>query len=640
MESGKSLVHHANKYVCISVWAVYALQYVNLPGLGNTYVFSKGFLFALLALTWAVVYFRTRDAMAVPPAFLALVALWGLFFASALIAPASYDSLLSVALFGVCLLFCLLLTNSAADGAPLFSTTVRGLLLCGTVTAALGLFEFAMFVAIGPGQEMLIPYLLPPNVGIRVGGPYGQPNHLALFLGLALVAFFYHYLHEASHPPQVFPRLRYLPVGLTALVFFLTGSRSGLVSLAVVLGTLSWLVFSGRYLKGRSRREFYILLGSVAAGWLCSRLLPGLLTWMFAGWTGSVATVTSVALPGVSNTASSDGRYLFWVSSVLIFMANPWLGVGLDNFRFHLPPYQVRSHDVLGFIPFESIEFTNWSHNEFLQVLCEGGIFAFLLAVGILVAFFVGAWRHIVGGRRSEDRDFLYGHLFLLLFVAPAMLGWSLRNIPLLVLFFLLMALLLAQYPLWEVRLSPAARSMFSALAVAGILMAGHMLVLESRLGALKYSLRHEQDIRGTFPTFERLSLNPFCEYTLLTMALPFYVADAFEARDEHFANQLQPYAGRIARLRGVPQDWYTLARLYLLTGNEPEASAAIRIAIDRHPAYRDGWALMHYLNVLVAARKTGQPLDSFFPEIEGGEAAVKEYFYGRNRPARRQQDI
>ena len=60
-------------------------------------------------------------------------------------------------------------------------------------------------------------------------------------------------------------------------------------------------------------------------------------------------------------TIGSDGRdFVFWTWSILIFRDHPWLGVGLDRFKFFLPSHTLAAHDLLGFVPYEAMGFANW----------------------------------------------------------------------------------------------------------------------------------------------------------------------------------------------------------------------------------------------------------------------------------------
>lgn len=94
---------------------------------------------------------------------------------------------------------------------------------------------------------------------------------------------------------------------------------------------------------------------------------------------GLVAVAALVALSwtpldplGILDSQSSAGvRIGYWTGAIRVFLAHPWLGVGLENFPQYY--YEVKDADA-GEV--------NTVHNDYLQVAVDLGVFAFLAFVG------------------------------------------------------------------------------------------------------------------------------------------------------------------------------------------------------------------------------------------------------------------
>ena len=287
-----------------------------------------------------------------------------------------------------------LLTSAVGARDPrLLLRLARALVVSGVVAALLGLYEYARFLLLGPTRRMVIPYLLPPDDSPRVGGMYGQPNLFALFLVLVLIGFFLVYLHDRRPSLNRSSWLRFLPFSLVSTVFFLTGSRSGQLALGVVLPLLFWLVTSRRYLCDRpdQRREFFLLLGCLVLGLGMGKALPGLIA--FFSHALSPADPRGrrrwLSMVPCARAGDGSGRILLWATSLLLFLHHPWLGIGPDNFKLLLANFQVRAHDLLGFVTFEDFGYGYWSHNEILQLMAELGVGG--LVVALALAFYLVA---------------------------------------------------------------------------------------------------------------------------------------------------------------------------------------------------------------------------------------------------------
>lgn len=583
------------------------LQFATIPGLGDPYNAGKLYLLSIAVLTGAFCLSVLRSELVVPPVAALFGLLWLIFFISAWQSLEPGWALLQVAILAIFVLVLWMTTQMSARGPAFAACLIDALVFFGVVAALLGLYEYVHFQCFGPTRSMLIPYLLPPDLLVRVGGVYGQPNQLALFLSVSLLAFFYRYIHRRpAFSTRGLARLRFIPVALVAAVFFLTLSRSGLLSFCLIFGFLTWLVVSRRYIAGNpaERREFFCLLLTMAAAFLAVKGLA---------WTSppELKMVRSLGDTGIN----PSGRFVFWMSAVLIFLDNPWLGVGLDHYKNWMNGYGPLSHEALGFVPYEAMKSTNWAHNDLLQILCEGGIFAFLIVLLLLGLFLWQMWKNLVRDKNISDPFFLYAHLFLLPFVIQSMFEWPLRSPPLLVLFFVCTGLLLSFYPLKQIRFSLWGKRSVQLILVSGLCLAGFLLHLELQIGSFKREFTSGKPVENTLDTFASLADHPYSSYRVLTGALPGYLRIALSRKDDYLAREILPFYERLSTLEGARWQWYDLARLYLKLGREAESRVAVERAIELMPLDTRTWALLHYLNMLKASRETGRPLDSFWPQ-------------------------
>ncbi len=584
------------------------LQFLTVPGLADIDRAGKLFVFAFAVLFVARQFIAKNAELEFSWVSAVFILLGSVFLVSAVQAFDPGWAFIQTFVFAVFVIYLILLTDFSFKNPQFLDRLNSALQFFGLLAAILGLYEYFHFALTGPSGTMLIPFLLPPNVSMRVGGIFGQPNLFALFLSLVLLAYCYRYVHSdyklASRPLS---SLRFLPFFVVAVVFFLTGSRAGFLSLALVWFFLLWLVVSRRYLtdNAKGRKELYLLVGCLIFALFVSMGLNG--------WLSSEA-IRSLSKVGMS----ADARFVFWTSAVLIFLDNPWLGVGLDNYGFIQNAYGPSSHQLLGFVPYEAMVNTDSAHNELLQILCEGGLLAFCL---LLVLLFLLLWKiktNFIARNSQFSPVFLYSHLFLLPFILQSMLSWPLRSPSLLVLFFTFLGGLLSQYPLKTIRFSPGSRKIMVFSIFLGIGLTTILFYQEIRIGNLKRSFSGNSQIETTLKDFDVLVSHPYSSYRVLSNALPAYSREALGRKDVSLAEKILPYYEQLSMLEGARWQWYNLARLYLKVGREDAAHVAIQRTIDLMPADQLPWAFQHYLNILQASRDTGRPLESFYPRGRG----------------------
>lgn len=584
--------------------AILSLQFITVPGLGDIDKAGKLFIFIFTVLFVAQRFIAKNLKLKISQISAVFITLFGIFLISSGQAFAPGWAFIQTFIFASFVIYLILLTDFSFKNPGFLDCLNSALLFFGLLAAILGLYEYFCFVLIGPSESMLIPFLLPPNGSIRISGIFGQPNLFALFMSVVLLAYCYHYIHSSFEIPSgVLSPIRFLPFFVVALVFFLTGSRAGLLSLLLVWGFILWLVVSGRYLADnvKGRKELYCLVVCLVLALIVSIGLNG--------WFASEA-LRSFGKVGLSG----DARFVFWMSAILIFLDNPWLGVGLDNYGFLQSGYGPSSHKLLGFVPYEAMLDTDWAHNELLQILCEGGLLTFCLLLFLTLFLMWKIKTGFMDRNRRFTPVFLYSHLFLLPFIIQSMFSWPFRSPPLLVLFFSFLGGLLSQYPLKTIIISLASRKIMAFFLFLGLCVTAILFYQEIRIGDFKKSFVGNHHLETTLDDFDALVNHPYSSYRALSKALPIYSREALDRENISLAEKILPYYEQLSMLEGARWQWYDLARLYLKIGREDAANAAIQRAIDLMPADELPWAFQHYLNMLKASRETGRPLESFFP--------------------------
>lgn len=220
---------------------------------------------------------------------------------------------------------------------------------------------------------------------LRLRGTFVNPNHLALYLEMALpIAFAWSWwaVRRASDQVQLERRLLLIgPPILAWLTLFaglsFTGSRTGLLAAAAAVSV------QGALVGGAPRRRWLAPLGVLAA-------LAGV---------GVVAAIgPREGLGRLLTTTATDvslgGRLEEYRAALGLWLRFPVTGVGLGAFRDAFPMVQT-----------PTLEGTWWHpHNDFLEVLVTAGVVGLgLVAVG-LWGLLRGLGRVLRDGARSEDR--------------------------------------------------------------------------------------------------------------------------------------------------------------------------------------------------------------------------------------------
>jgi len=513
-----------------------------------------------------------------------------------------FRSLLYCAVLAGLVVFCMLLSHWMFLYPECQERAIDVFLVVGLIAALLGLYEYSYFLQVGPAGSVVIPFFVPADKSWRVGGPYGQPNLFALFLSVNLLAFFYRFTSSISFEKQSF--LYYLPPFVVAVVFFLTGSRSGLLSFLLVMIFLLWLVVSGRFLmEGSGKTIFYRLIVCL----ICAFFLQQLFSWYF-----SIDTIVDRTFSEIGS--SVDARFVLWMSSFLIFYDYPFFGVGLGSFRFVQNAYGPFAKEILGFVPYEAMVSSNSSHNELLQILCEGGGFVFIQILLLLSIFFYVFWINMVVKKNIENSLFLFSHLFIVPFIFQSLLSWPMRFIPLSILFFYFIAILVSQYPMKQIVFKGSSHKLALFVVVVAMFFTIFLFKQELEFSNFKSNFTASSSLENVIDDIEFLSERPYFSYRILAGTMPRLIREAFSQDKEMFSERVLLLLEKLTIMEGTRWQWYCLARLYLKVGREEEARIAVKKAIDLMPSDQLYWLFLHYLNMLEVSRETGKHLDSLWP--------------------------
>ncbi len=160
---------------------------------------------------------------------------------------------------------------------------------------------------------------------------------------------------------------------LMALSVFVSLCRGGILSL-VAAGALFLFLYNLKFPK-RGRMALLVLFGCIA----------GAVSWF--GWDIIVAEFnTSFDTSG----RLTDGRLTLWSDVLLIIKAFPIFGTGFGSFVSVYPLYKTIDDNLI----------YDHAHNDYLELLSDGGVIGFGLAAWFVLAVLVHGWKMI-----RERRD-------------------------------------------------------------------------------------------------------------------------------------------------------------------------------------------------------------------------------------------
>jgi O-antigen ligase len=248
---------------------------------------------------------------------------------------------------------------------------------------------FGFFLAIfGLTQSFTSPdkvYWIRETPQSQAFGPFINRHHFAGYMELALALPLGLVFTGAIEKEKKFIYL--FAAGLMAVALIMTNSRGGIISLvAEVLFLVAFMGLRRRHKKRDSEESKpRIKSAAVKAG-----LALALIVAMFAGVVllGGEEALTRI-VGSVNTDDPTTGRAHFWSVTVDIIKIHPLIGTGLGAFSVVYTGYDSRN----GMYRLEQV------HNDYLQVLSDGGIVGGVIGLFFVVSLFR------MGFARRESRD-------------------------------------------------------------------------------------------------------------------------------------------------------------------------------------------------------------------------------------------
>lgn len=215
-------------------------------------------------------------------------------------------------------------------------------------------------------------------------GPFINRHHFAGYMELTMALPLGLVFSNAVEREKKF--IYMFAAGLMAVALIMTNSRGGIVSLVAELIFLVSLMGIGRrHRKKRTAKKPRLKSAAMRAGLALAMVIA-----LFAG---VVLVGGEEALSRLVGSVNADdpttGRAHFWSVTVDIIKNHPVIGTGLGAFGVVYTGYDTRN----GLYRLEQ------AHNDYLQVLSDGGLVGAALGLVFLVALFR------MGFARRESRD-------------------------------------------------------------------------------------------------------------------------------------------------------------------------------------------------------------------------------------------
>ncbi|MBA2378372.1 MAG: O-antigen ligase family protein [Blastocatellia bacterium] len=270
--------------------------------------------------------------------------------------------------------------------------------------------KIAVIALIGFGSLMgffgIIQRLAVPDAiyGLRLSpqaipfGSYINQHHFAALMEMT-AGLVFGVIFAADVKKDKLPLLGLAALMMCLAVIF-TGSRGGMISLIAVVAFVAAVSFSLRKKVNREGANVAAdrkrRLGIVAVAAAAVFGLIGMVAFLGAG---------DHFLRGIgvseSYTDPTSGRSHYWTVAGKIFMANPVVGAGLDAFGVAYPEHD----DRMGLFRVEQ------AHNDYLQMLADGGIIGFALVAGFIFLLFRKGLGVIADAKDSFGRAAAIGAL-------------------------------------------------------------------------------------------------------------------------------------------------------------------------------------------------------------------------------------
>lgn len=207
-------------------------------------------------------------------------------------------------------------------------------------------------------------------------GTLGNVGHVAALLCIALPAFL-------CAAVRMHTRLRFwllVPAALSLIVLIRMNVAAGMV------GVFGAALIGVPVCAPSVRLRRWLLLASVVIV-----LAALLLIYCFGGFLGETAFELSELLHGRCEPTFGSGRLMIWREAWDAFCRQPLFGGGPDTLGLHISTHFERIDAATGQIHRAAID---TAHNEYLNILANQGLFAFLAYLGAIACSFLRWVRH------------------------------------------------------------------------------------------------------------------------------------------------------------------------------------------------------------------------------------------------------
>ncbi|MBA3641142.1 MAG: O-antigen ligase family protein [Acidobacteriota bacterium] len=261
------------------------------------------------------------------------------------------------------------------------------IVIFGVVLALIGIVQKAMLGEHAWGGMKIYGFWQPVHLLSTPFGPYVNKNHfagwmlmglpLALGLGLGLAEQGIRSRRDdwrsvvlwLSSPQGGRLQLTLIATLLMVASLLMAKSRSGLAGLIVVVVVMS--IAAGR--RFQSKKAGVMAFGSLAAAFAIVFALAG----------------TDLAARITDRSDAVDLRKNIWTDSAAVIRDFPLAGTGVNTFGTAMGGYQTTQKD----------QHFQEAHNDYLQIVVEGGILVALPALVALVLLVRAIWRRFAAGQ-------------------------------------------------------------------------------------------------------------------------------------------------------------------------------------------------------------------------------------------------
>ena len=257
------------------------------------------------------------------------------------------------------------------------------------------------------GFELFWQLDINKEFGARPVSTFGNPNFLASFTLLFMPYSFLLFLTAKGRSQNIISGLVFIVLGL---FLGLSGTRSAWLGL--FLTVLIFFICCASVRKIFFKHFVKLLLLMALLSICFYGITSSLKQWSGSAPQGRIAEVKealslkNISLENKEFIQPVHQRLMMWICAFEGFKSSPFLGKGLNSFQLYFPFCQgnlIAQNPSLDKIKMQA----NAVHNEFLEILFEGGIFAFLAYLFLFGLFFIHAIQKIKNINEREKYFYL-----------------------------------------------------------------------------------------------------------------------------------------------------------------------------------------------------------------------------------------